>query len=133
MKIVKADAFHPEKLEGNHVVRGEKYLKDNMRSLYLDSEGVPDDLKLYTVYSDENCDPSLPGELYWGLTVLEPVCINGECNMTRGHFHIDRNCAEYYIGVEGNGLLLLIPALFQDQSCLETLHFLQTKVEVQDK
>lgn len=28
--------------------------------------------------------------------------------MTRGHFHQDRDCAEFYFGVEGEGLLLLM-------------------------
>lgn len=50
----------------------------------------------------------VPGELLWGLTILEPLCVSGECNMTRGHFHQDRNCAEYYFGLGGNGLLLLM-------------------------
>ncbi|MDI3312094.1 MAG: glucose-6-phosphate isomerase family protein, partial [Thermoanaerobacterium sp.] len=34
--------------------------------------------------------------------------IEDECNMTRGHFHQDKNCAEYYFCVEGEGLLLLM-------------------------
>ena len=27
------------------------------------------------------------GNLNWGLTVLHPLCVAGECNMTRGHWH----------------------------------------------
>ena len=39
---------------------------------------------------------------------MEPVTIHGECNMTRGHFHMDWDCAEFYFGISGTGLLLLM-------------------------
>lgn len=107
MKIIKADAFHFDTLEGGHIVKGVKTL-GSVRGLYENSQGLPDETPVYTVYSHEDCDPKLRGELYWGLTVLEPLLVNGECNMTRGHFHQDRDCAEYYFGIEGRGLLLLM-------------------------
>lgn len=46
------------------------------------------------------------GNLQWGITYLEPYCVDGECSMTHGHFHIDRDCDEYYYGLQGEGFLL---------------------------
>ena len=46
--------------------------------------------------------------LCYGLTVMQPVCVNGECNVTRGHFHEDLDCDEIYCGMGGEGLLLLM-------------------------
>ena len=48
------------------------------------------------------------GSLYWGLSVLHPVLVHGECCMTRGHWHQDRRCDEVYLGQSGKGLLMLM-------------------------
>ena len=48
------------------------------------------------------------GNLNWGLTVLKPVYSHNECNMTKGHFHVNKDCAEIYFGIAGVGLLLLM-------------------------
>ena len=39
---------------------------------------------------------------------MQPVCVNGECNVTRGHFHENLDCDEIYCGMGGEGLLLLM-------------------------
>lgn len=75
---------------------------------YHNPENIYKNTLMYTVYSYESGNPSQRGNLNWGLTILEPVLVNGECNMTRGHFHVDRNCAEIYLGLGGEGLLLLM-------------------------
>jgi glucose-6-phosphate isomerase len=66
-----------------------------------------DDPVVYEVYTHDE-GPKKPGNLLWGLTIMKPVDSNGECNMTRGHFHVDRNCTEYYFCLRGEGLLLLM-------------------------
>lgn len=110
MKIIEPKVIH-KMYDG--VIEGENvncYKKsfEQISGIYEDKAGVPNDTLMYTVYSYEEVDAPVTGELLWGLTVLEPVCVSGECNMTRGHFHRDKNCAEYYFGLGGNGLLLLM-------------------------
>ena len=110
MDIIDASVFHriyEEGITGKNVVVSQKLFKD-IAFIYENAEGVPQDTVMYTVYSHSDGDPAAVGNLNWGMTVLEPVFINGECNMTRGHFHYDKNCAEYYFGIGGEGLLVLM-------------------------
>lgn len=110
MKIVEPQVIHrmyDGVIEGEGVMFYEKRFSQ-IKGVYENPEGVPEDTLMYQVYSYEKVDAVVPGELLWGLTILEPVLINGECNMTRGHFHQDRSCAEYYFGLGGEGLLLLM-------------------------
>ena len=48
------------------------------------------------------------GGLFFGLTRLFPGKIGDEFNMTKGHFHTKSNRAEFYWGIEGEGVLLLM-------------------------
>lgn len=111
MKVTEPQAWHHFLEDG--VIQGEKvksyrkYLRE-AASLFASTEGEDPDTLLYTVYSYEAGDARKKGDLYWGMTVLEPVTIHGECNMTRGHFHMDWDCAEFYFGISGTGLLLLM-------------------------
>lgn len=97
-------------LDGEGVECTLKYLKD-VSSLYkadIAYAGYDSETVVYEVYSYGKGDESLKGNLFWGLTAMCPVYIDGECNMTRGHYHEDRNYAEYYLGVSGEELLLLM-------------------------
>lgn len=103
MKVMESALQHlPEGvLTGKDVVKGEKRLKD--AAFFEDKSGVDENTLLYTVYSMSD------GEgLNWGLTVLEPVVVNGQYNMTRGHFHENLDAQEYYWCMSGNGFLLLM-------------------------
>lgn len=79
---------------------------------------------LAAVFADgqawRSCDPLLPvytvemletpageGELWTGVTHLNPGKVGNEFFMTRGHFHARREQGEVYFGLRGQGLLLL--------------------------
>jgi len=47
------------------------------------------------------------GDLHFGLGTLMPGKIGNEYYLTKGHLHTWREAAEIYIGVEGNGLMVL--------------------------
>lgn len=79
----------------------------DVAQIFADASGVDPATLLYSVDSFTQGDPSIPGHLNVGMTTLQPVTINGEYTMTRGHIHADRDAAEIYVGVEGTGLLLL--------------------------
>ncbi len=48
-----------------------------------------------------------PGQLHYGMGVLMPGQVGREYFMTKGHFHAWRPAAEVYIGLAGQGLMLL--------------------------
>ena len=60
---------------------------------------------LYSVASVE--DFASEGDLQFGLGCLMPGKIGNEYFLTKGHFHTWRAAAEVYIGVGGEGLMLL--------------------------
>lgn len=109
MKILEPQVLHhiyQGVVEGENV---ESYQKKYHEVSYLyQNPDILDDQVVYDVYSYTRGNPDIPGHLYWGLTVLKPLLINNECNMTKGHFHEDRDCAEIYFGIQGEGLLLLM-------------------------
>ena len=88
------------------VVVSRKLFKD-IKNIYVNADNVSDDTEMYHVYMYTKGTPT-PGNLNWGMTVMHPVYVNGECNMTRGHWHENRECVEYYYGVSGHGLLMLM-------------------------
>ena len=48
------------------------------------------------------------GGLYFGLTKLRPGLVGDEYFMTKGHFHANMDTAEFYWGIEGEGILILM-------------------------
>ena len=55
-----------------------------------------------------NADKKEEGYLNWAISLLHPVRVNGECCMTRGHFHKNTDCEEYYWCASGEGLLMMM-------------------------
>ncbi len=94
--------------QGAPVSRQVSYLKD-MREIYKSQDrDMADETVMYEVFRYGPEDDTYPGHLCWGMTVMYPVTVCGEYNMTRGHFHQDLQCAEIYYGMEGRGMLLLM-------------------------
>ena len=60
---------------------------------------------LYRVTQIE--DAKDEGDLHYGLAILYPGQVGDEYYMTKGHFHAWRPAAEVYIGLAGQGLMLL--------------------------
>lgn len=82
----------------------------DMRGLYADhsafEEGVArDDPVIYSVASIEPAQGE--GQLHYGLGVLYPGRVGDEYYMTKGHLHAWRPAAEVYLGLRGNGVMLL--------------------------
>ncbi|MDE3067517.1 MAG: cupin domain-containing protein [Verrucomicrobiota bacterium] len=60
---------------------------------------------IYTVATVTPADGE--GDLHCGVGFIMPGKIGGEYFMTRGHLHAWRDAAEYYIGLAGEGVILL--------------------------
>jgi glucose-6-phosphate isomerase, archaeal len=73
-------------------------------SAYLAARAKGDPL-LYTVSGVEA--GSGPGALHYGLGVLMPGRVGNEYFMTKGHLHSRREAAEVYVGLRGDGVMLL--------------------------
>ena len=60
------------------------------------------------VYEVEQRDmPEEVGQLICCTTVIQPGVVGEEYFMTKGHYHADRETGEVYLGLAGNGDLLL--------------------------
>jgi len=57
------------------------------------------------------------GQLHYGLGVLYPGKIGDEYYMTKGHLHAHRPAAEIYIGLSGEGAMLLEDEAAPDADC----------------
>ena len=114
-------------LTGEGVVEYEKYIKD-YAGAYMHADVAKDmNVLAYKVQSfSGNGDQALN----WGVTNMEPVTVNGEYNITRGHFHLDRNQPEFYLCAAGEGYLIKWDG--QDEVILErmtrgSLHWIEGK------
>ncbi|MGA9353863.1 MAG: glucose-6-phosphate isomerase family protein [Terriglobales bacterium] len=65
------------------------------------------DTIVYRVWWWEPVAPGTEGGLFWGLTEIQPGRVGNEYFMTRGHWHVIRNRAEFYGTISGSGKLLL--------------------------
>ncbi len=115
MQIKSTPYFHDYHgiLEGKNVHYSKKTYKE-IQTIYQKIDiNLPFDTIMYEVYTLQE-EVSYKGSLCWGLSILYPVLVCEECNMTRGHFHSDLKCNEFYYGAGGEGLLLLMN---EDGSC----------------
>jgi glucose-6-phosphate isomerase len=55
------------------------------------------------------------GQLHYGLGILQPGRIGAEYFLTKGHYHAHRPAAEVYVGLRGEGAMIL-----EDESTGET-------------
>ncbi|MFV0453184.1 MAG: glucose-6-phosphate isomerase family protein [Propioniciclava sp.] len=99
-------AFASGELLGSALVTTTKTLAD-VGHIYADITGIDPETHAYHVQSFCRGPVEQTGNLYAGMTTLPPLGFHGELNMTRGHYHADRDQNEVYVGVTGEGLLLL--------------------------
>ncbi len=81
----------------------------NMRGFYNDEEALEalisnGDPTIYDVYAVVK---EGEGELCYAITILHAGKVGDEYFMTKGHYHEKKDRAELYIGLRGQGLLLM--------------------------
>lgn len=62
----------------------------------------------YTVQAWFPGTEGTPGGLFFGASTIYPGKVGNEYFMTKGHFHAQSDRAEFYWGVEGEGMLILM-------------------------
>lgn len=86
-----------------------RYLSD-LAGSFADTEAYDAALKagnplLYEVTAVESATGD--GQLHYGLGILYPGKIGSEYYLTKGHYHSYRPAAEVYVGLRGEGAMLL--------------------------
>lgn len=87
-----------------------RHLRD-MRQMYIDADALrrifaeEGDRLIYEVYVADV--PEVEGHLPYCVTIIYPGQVGEEFHMTKGHFHVNRDRAEVYVGLVGEGYLLL--------------------------
>ena len=72
------------------------------------------DTAIYHVDSFLPVEPGTEGGLFFGITHLHAGSVGDEFFMTKGHFHRRSDRTEYYWGIAGHGVLVLMD---RDRSC----------------
>lgn len=100
----------------NYTMKGEPII--NQLRLLKDIAGIFHDQEIWseiypesTAYSVQSWLPvaeGTPGGLFFGVSTIMPGKVGNEYFMTKGHFHAKSDRAEFYWGVQGNGMLILM-------------------------
>lgn len=97
-------------LIGGKVIEAKKCLNDLVG--FFDDESKRSEMKqdelIYEVLSLLPVKENTEGGLFFGRTIIHPGKVGDEYYMTKGHFHSNSNRAEYYWGLEGEGMLILM-------------------------
>lgn len=105
--------FLGKELSGKKVDKLVRTLKD-LKGIFLDETAFENEdcnKVAYEVASYLPVENETEGGLFFGVTHLHPGKIGKEYFMTKGHFHVIENRAEYYWGIEGTGMLILMDKL----------------------
>jgi glucose-6-phosphate isomerase len=62
----------------------------------------------YSVQAWQPVEEGISGGLFFGASTIYPGKVGDEYFMTKGHFHTKSDRAEFYWGIEGHGMLILM-------------------------
>lgn len=101
--------FNPATGEINRSPTLKRHLSD-LRGFFANPKAFEADLQknnslIYTVATFTPANGN--GDLHYGIGLIMPGNIAGEYFMTKGHLHSWREAAEFYIGLSGQGVMLL--------------------------
>ena len=83
----------------------------DLKGLFADKKSFEEQDINQIAYEVESYFPvaeGTEGGLFFGVTRLQPGTIGNEYMMTKGHSHNIENRAEFYWGIEGEGMLLFM-------------------------
>jgi glucose-6-phosphate isomerase len=97
-------------ISGNSVINPVKKIKD-LHNIFEDTNAfskIDKDTVVYEVQAILPVKEGMEGGLFYGKTIINSGKIGDEYFMTKGHFHQKEDRAEFYWGIEGEGMLLLM-------------------------
>jgi glucose-6-phosphate isomerase len=95
---------------GEPVVNQLRKLKD-LAGVFQDQEcfnRMDPEQTAYTVQAWFPVAEGTPGGLFFGASTIYPGKVGNEYFMTKGHFHAQSGRAEFYWGIQGKGMLILM-------------------------
>ncbi|MFZ4724460.1 MAG: glucose-6-phosphate isomerase family protein [Paludibacter sp.] len=98
------------KLVGDELIESQKTI-GQLVNVFADEQirqSMNQELLVYNVQAHLPVKEGTEGGLYFGTTIIQSGKVGNEYYMTRGHFHSKSDRAEYYWGVKGEGMLLLM-------------------------
>jgi glucose-6-phosphate isomerase len=102
--------IHTGEIAGSNVSQSIKKIKE-LPGIFADEQAwqaTDPETIVYKVQVHAPVERNTEGGLLFGTTWLMPGKIGSEYFLTQGHFHEIGNRAEYYWGIEGEGVLLLM-------------------------
>jgi glucose-6-phosphate isomerase, archaeal len=97
-------------MTGEPVINQARKLKD-ISGIFGDEKAyakMDQEQLAYTVQSWLPVADGTPGGLFFGASTIYPGKVGNEYFMTKGHFHSQSDRAEFYWGVQGKGMLILM-------------------------
>jgi glucose-6-phosphate isomerase len=97
-------------LKGKPVIFQQRALAD-IASIFEDQEAVrlmSSQTPVYQVQAWLPVAEGTPGGLFFGTSTILSGKVGNEYFMTKGHFHARSDRSEFYWGVQGNGILILM-------------------------
>jgi len=98
------------KLAGENVINVTKKLGD-LANIFGNEETrktMKQDQIVYEVQAHLPVNEGTSSGLFFGKTIIYPGKVGDEYFMTKGHFHAQSDRAEYYWGIKGEGILVLM-------------------------
>lgn len=102
--------FSGSLLTGNIIKKTTRTIGE-LKSIFKDQEAYSKLSLSEIVYEVQSYLPvseDTTGGLFFGVTFIHPGTVGDEYFMTKGHFHKIENRAEFYWGIEGEGMLILM-------------------------
>jgi glucose-6-phosphate isomerase len=97
-------------MQGKPVINQIRKLKD-ITGIFADEKSfskMDKEQIAYTVQAWLPVAEGTPGGLFFGASTIYPGKVGNEYFMTKGHFHAQSDRAEFYWGVQGKGMLILM-------------------------
>jgi len=98
------------KMTGNPIINHNRKIKD-LLGIFQDHKAFNEmnsEQLVYTVQAWLPIAEGTPGGLFFGTSTLMPGKVGNEYFMTKGHFHAVSDRSEFYWGVQGEGMLILM-------------------------
>jgi glucose-6-phosphate isomerase len=97
-------------MTGDPIINQVRKLKD-LFGIFHDQKALSEmnpEILVYSVQSWLPVADGIHGGLFFGASTIYPGKVGNEYFMTKGHFHIQSDRAEFYWGIQGKGMLILM-------------------------
>ncbi|MCC8155088.1 MAG: cupin domain-containing protein [Tannerellaceae bacterium] len=134
-----SEILFPTTIFTNNLLTGEGVKNDTRRladvdTIFANQPALKEMDRQQTIYRVSSFLPvreNTSGGLFFGITTLYPGKVGDEYFITKGHYHSHVDTAEFYWGVEGEGMLILMDLernVWAERMFPGSLHYIPGKV-----